>query len=52
MMNARRITGTLDTVLDPMSANTALVPTDLLLGAVSPLFAAIGTAVNLTELFS
>jgi hypothetical protein len=42
----------LNAILDPMSANTALVPYDLILGAVSPLFAAIGTAVNLAELFS
>src|SRR3984893_7750190 len=42
----------LNAVLDPMSANTALVPYDLLLGAGSALFAALGTAVNLTELFS
>jgi hypothetical protein len=42
----------LGAILDPTSANTALVPTDLLLGALDPLFAALGTAVNLTELFS
>jgi hypothetical protein len=42
----------LDAILDPMSANTALVPTDLLFGAISPLVAALGTAVNLAELFS
>jgi hypothetical protein len=42
----------LGAILDPMSANTALVPTDVLLGALSPLFAALGTAVNLTQLFS
>jgi hypothetical protein len=42
----------LGAILDPMSANTALVPTDLLLGAASALFAALGTAVDLTTLFS
>jgi PE-PPE domain len=42
----------LGAILDPMSANTTLVPTDVLLGALSPLFAALGTAVNLAELFS
>ncbi|HEY1841265.1 MAG TPA: PE-PPE domain-containing protein [Mycobacterium sp.] len=42
----------LDALLDPTSANTALVPFDLLLGAGSPLFAALGTVVNLAELFS
>jgi hypothetical protein len=42
----------LGAILDPMSANTALVPYDLILGAVQPLFATLGTAVNLTELFS
>ena len=42
----------LGAILDPTSANTALVPTDLLLGALDPLFAALGTAVNLAELFS
>jgi PE-PPE domain len=42
----------LGAILDPMSADTALVPYDLLLGADSALFAALGTAVNLAELFS
>ena len=42
----------LGAILDPMSANTALVPFDLFLGAASPLFAALGTFVNLAELFS
>jgi len=42
----------LDSILDPSSANTALDPYDLLVGAVSPLFAALGTFVNLTDLFS
>jgi hypothetical protein len=42
----------LGAVLDPMSANTALDPYNLLLGADSALFAALGTAVNLTQLFS
>jgi PE-PPE domain len=42
----------LDSILDPSSANTALVPYDLLVGAEVPLFAALGTFVNLAELFS
>jgi hypothetical protein len=42
----------LNAILDPMSANTALIPYDVLLGAASALFAALGTAVNLAELFS
>jgi PE-PPE domain len=42
----------LDSILDPSSANTALDPFDLLVGAVSPLFAALGTFVNLADLFS
>jgi hypothetical protein len=42
----------LDAILDPMSANTALVPYDVLLGAASALFATLGTAVNPAELFS
>jgi PE-PPE domain len=42
----------LGAILDPMSANTALVPYDLILGVVQPLFATLGTVVNLTELFS
>jgi PE-PPE domain len=42
----------LNAILDPMSANTALVPYDLILGAVSPLAATLGTFVNLAELFS
>jgi PE-PPE domain len=42
----------LDAVLDPLSANTALAPYDLLVGAEVPLFAALGTFVNLAELFS
>jgi hypothetical protein len=42
----------LDSILDPSSANTALDPYDLLVGAVSPLFAALGTFVNLADLFS
>jgi hypothetical protein len=42
----------LGAILDPMSANTALDPLNLLLGALDPLFAAVGTAINLTELFS
>ena len=42
----------LGAILDPTSANTALVPFDLFYGAETPLFAALGTVVNLTELFS
>lgn len=42
----------LGALADPLSANTTLVPFDLLLGVASPLFAALGTAVNLAELFS
>jgi len=42
----------LDSILDPSSANTALVPYDLLIGAEVPLFAALGTFVNLADLFS
>ena len=42
----------LNAILDPMSANTALIPQDIELGVVTPLFAAIGTLVNLAQLFS
>jgi hypothetical protein len=42
----------LNAILDPTSANTALVPFDLFNGAETPLFAALGTVVNLAELFS
>jgi hypothetical protein len=42
----------LDAILDPASANTALVPYDLIVGAEVPLFAALGTFVNLADLFS
>ena len=35
-----------------MSANTELITNDLFLGAEPTLFAALGTAVNLAELFS
>jgi hypothetical protein len=42
----------LGAILDPMSANTALVPYDLILGLAQPLIATLGTAINLTELFS
>jgi hypothetical protein len=42
----------LNVILDPMSANTALVPFDLFNGADDALVAALGTAVNLAELFS
>jgi hypothetical protein len=42
----------LDAILDPMSANTALVPYDLVFGAAQALFATLGTGVNLAELFS
>ena len=41
----------LDAILDPSSANTALVPYDLIAGAEVPLFAALGTLVNFAELF-
>ena len=42
----------LNAILDPMSANTALIPYDALLGAAQALFATLGTAANLAELFS
>ncbi|MFZ0716277.1 hypothetical protein [Mycobacterium sp.] len=42
----------LNAILDPSSANTALVPYDLLLGVDSALFAALGTFANLADLFS
>ena len=42
----------LNAILDLSSANTALVPYDLLVGAEVPLFAALGTFVNLADLFS
>jgi PE-PPE domain len=42
----------LDAILDPSSANTALVPYDLIAGAEVPLFAALGTFVNFADLFS
>jgi hypothetical protein len=42
----------LNAILDPSSANTALVPYDLIVGAEVPLFAALGTFVNLADLFS
>jgi hypothetical protein len=42
----------LDSILDPSSANTALVPYDLIVGAEVPLFAALGTFMNLADLFS
>ena len=42
----------LNAILDPLSANTALIPYDLLVGAEVPLFAALGTFVNLADLFS
>jgi PE-PPE domain len=42
----------LNAILDPSSANTALVPYDLLLGVDSALFAAVGTFVNFADLFS
>ncbi len=42
----------LGAILDPSSANTALVPYDLIVGAEVPLFAALGTFVNLADLFS
>jgi hypothetical protein len=42
----------LDAIGDPLSANTALVPVNLLLGVAPPLLAAVGTLANLAELFS
>ncbi len=42
----------LGAILDPMSANTALVPYDLILGVTPALVATLGTAVNLATLFS
>jgi hypothetical protein len=42
----------LNAILDPMSANTALDTYNLLLGADNVLFGAIGTFVNLADLFS
>jgi hypothetical protein len=42
----------LNAILDPMSANTALDPFNLLLGADNVLLGAIGTFVNLADLFS
>jgi hypothetical protein len=42
----------LDAIALPISADTALVPYDLLIGADSALFAALGTVVNFAELFS
>jgi PE-PPE domain len=42
----------LNAILDPISANTALVPFDLFNGVDDALVAALGTAVNLAELFS
>jgi hypothetical protein len=42
----------LGAILDPISANTALVPYDLTLGVAPALIATVGTFVNLAELFS
>lgn len=42
----------LDAIAYPLSADTALVPLNLLLGLGSSLFAALGTLDNLTTLFS
>jgi hypothetical protein len=42
----------LGAILDPISADTALAPLNLLFGADSALIAALGTVVNLAELFS
>ena len=39
-------------LLDPISSSTALVPYDLVAGLEVPLFAALGTFVNLADLFS
>ena len=42
----------LNAILDPISADTALVPYDLLLGVEPALFATLGTVLNLAGLFS
>jgi hypothetical protein len=42
----------LNAILDPTSANTALEPFNLLLGAADALFGAVGTFDNLANLFS
>jgi hypothetical protein len=42
----------LNAILDPVSANTALDPFNLLLGVDNVLFATLGTFVNLAQLFS
>jgi len=42
----------LGAILDPIAADTALVPYDLILGVAQPLVATLGTAVNVAELFS
>jgi len=42
----------LDAIALPISADTALVPYDLLIGADQALFATLGTVVNFAELFS
>jgi hypothetical protein len=42
----------LGAILDPISADTALAPLNLLFGADSALIAALGTVVNLADLFS
>lgn len=42
----------LDAILDPMAANTALIPYDLLLGVTPALVATLGTVVNIANLFS
>ncbi|OBK41280.1 hypothetical protein A5658_19395 [Mycobacterium sp. 1245111.1] len=42
----------LDSILDPMAANTALAPCDLLLGVAPALAPTLGTAVNLANVFS
>ncbi|MEB3023105.1 PE-PPE domain-containing protein [[Mycobacterium] crassicus] len=42
----------LNAILDPLSANTALVSYDLIIGVAPALFAGLGTVMNLTDLFS
>jgi PE-PPE domain len=42
----------LGAILDPISADTALVPYDLILGAAPALIATLGTFVNVADLFS
>ena len=50
--DARQAGNFLDAILDPIAADTALVPYDLLIGADQAPFATLGTVVNFAELFS